>query len=108
MFYWTTGNPWPIMPIMPTNRYGRTAALGLAVTAVTVVVYAGSFDGPFIYDDIDSIVRNRYTRSLWPLTAAMASPGARIFTSIWTARVINGSRSPAHRSTTAASAFCHA
>ena len=38
----------------------------LIVVAVGVAIYARSFDGPFIYDDIPSIVENPALHQLWP------------------------------------------
>lgn len=46
----------------------------LVLIAVTVLVYADSFHGPFIFDDLVSIQNNPQIRSLWPLSEAMRSP----------------------------------
>ncbi|RIK57226.1 MAG: hypothetical protein DCC63_14685 [Nitrospira sp.] len=42
--------------------------------AATVGLYWNSLDCPFIFDDDDSIVRNVYIRTLWPLTEALKAP----------------------------------
>jgi len=39
-----------------------------------LAVFANSLPGRFIYDDEETIVRNPYVRTLWPLTAAMHAP----------------------------------
>ena len=36
--------------------------------------YYNSFEGVFVYDDIDSISNNRHIRTLWPLSEAMSLP----------------------------------
>ena len=43
-----------------------TIVCTLIVVAVGVAIYAGSFDGPFIYDDVPSIVENPAIHELWP------------------------------------------
>ncbi len=42
--------------------------------AVTVLVYAHSFNGPFVYDDLSAIVRNPHIRTLWPPTEMFRTP----------------------------------
>ena len=44
------------------------------LVATGALLYGGSLDGPFIYDDQLSIVDNPNIRRLWPLTASMGSP----------------------------------
>lgn len=46
----------------------------LLVLAVGIAAYWNSFAGVFIFDDDHAIVRNRYIKSLWPLTDAMSAP----------------------------------
>ena len=47
--------------------HGRvTIVCALIVVAVGVAIYARSFDGPFIYDDVPSIVENPAIHELWP------------------------------------------
>ena len=46
----------------------------LVLVATGALLYGGSLDGPFIYDDQLSIVDNPNIRRLWPLTASMGSP----------------------------------
>jgi len=59
------------------SRY-RTSLmlLGLAglIVAAGVTVYANSFSGPFIYDDVPSIPENPHIRALWPIGQAIAAP----------------------------------
>ena len=51
------------------------AAVGLLVVAVCVP-YANSFHGPFVFDDVPSIVANRSIRHLWSTQVLAASPDA--------------------------------
>jgi len=49
------------------------------VTAAIIVLlgflaYCDSFSGPFIFDDVDSILRNTHIRKLWPITETMKGP----------------------------------
>ena len=46
----------------------------VVMVAIVVVVYAGSFGVPFIFDDFTIINNNRFMRSLWPPMAAMEAP----------------------------------
>ena len=39
-----------------------------------LLVYANSFSGVFLFDDVHAIVENPYIRSLWPLSQAMSAP----------------------------------
>lgn len=38
----------------------------LSIVVLGIAAYANSLEGPFLYDDDDSIVRNRSIRQLWP------------------------------------------
>ena len=51
-----------------------TIVCALTVLAVGVAIYAGSFDGPFIYDDLPSIVENPAIRELWPPRYLVSAP----------------------------------
>jgi len=51
-----------------------TIACALIVVAVGVAIYARSFDGPFIYDDIPSIVENPALHELWPPRYLISAP----------------------------------
>jgi len=47
---------------------------GLSVIAVGLAVYAGSFDGPFIFDDVPSILDNTTIKRLWPPQYLISAP----------------------------------
>jgi protein O-mannosyl-transferase len=55
------------------RRMLMVGAAGLLI-AVTLVVYAGSFRGVFIFDDDSNILQNPNVRQLWPITRAMSAP----------------------------------
>ncbi|HVM60765.1 MAG TPA: glycosyltransferase family 39 protein [Verrucomicrobiae bacterium] len=46
----------------------------LLIVAAGIAAYCGSFQGPFIFDDVPSIPENPYIRHLWPLHRALFSP----------------------------------
>ncbi len=48
-------------------------ALVLLFLAVGLV-YSNSLDGPFIFDDTESILENPHIRALWPLSGALTAP----------------------------------
>ena len=52
---------------------GTLLAAGLIVVA-GVAAFANSFWGPFIYDDLDSILGNPSIRQLWPLSQPLSPP----------------------------------
>lgn len=52
---------------------GAFGAAGLLVV-FALLVYANSFHGPFVFDDIGSIVENPTIRQLWPLSDALSPP----------------------------------
>jgi len=58
-----------------TDLLTRTAPLLLVV--VGAVVYANSLSGPFIYDDIPSIVENEDIRQLWPIWSTHTAVSGR-------------------------------
>ena len=67
----------PGRPDSPSgNASGRLVAvspgwvrwLPLGLVAAGLAVFATSFEGTFILDDLDGIVRNSRIRHLWPLT----------------------------------------
>ena len=51
----------------------RLLPVGL-VAVVTVIIYAGSFDVPMIYDDHSAIESNASIRKLWPITIPLSPP----------------------------------
>ena len=60
----------------PEAGWKRVCAAGLLVAAVAAA-YAGSFRGPFLFDDLNSIVDNPSIRQLWSLQVLTAPPSAR-------------------------------
>ncbi len=48
-------------------------AAGL-ITLATVAAFSNSFAGPFVFDDIPSIVKNPTIRQLWPLWPTLCPP----------------------------------
>ena len=57
-----------------TGRAKRTLAAALALVAVGFVLYAGTLDSPFVFDDVASIEENAHIESLWPLSRALGAP----------------------------------
>ncbi len=51
-----------------------TALSAFLLVAAGLAVYANSFNGPFIFDDVPSIPDNPHIRSLWPIGDAMTAP----------------------------------
>lgn len=51
-------------------------AAAIAILLAGVVVYANSFHGPFIFDDIPTVVQNESIRRLRPLTTPLSPPAA--------------------------------
>jgi len=49
----------------PSSRCTVMAA-GVLLALATLAAYAGSFGGPFVYDDLSSIPDNLTLRHLWP------------------------------------------
>ena len=47
----------------------------LVIVAAGLAAYCNSFDGPFIFDDADSILKNPTIRHLWPIGPALTPPG---------------------------------
>jgi protein O-mannosyl-transferase len=60
-----------------SGRARRALAFSiLLLVLATIGVYANSFTGPFVFDDLDSIVADNPTiRSLWPPWQALSPPG---------------------------------
>ena len=55
-------------------RQGNILAGALIVLAV-LAAYANSWNAPFIFDDLKSVVQNPTIRHLWPLTDVLSPPG---------------------------------
>lgn len=49
-------------------------AAGAALVAAAVTVYWNSRHGPFVFDDVASILENPTIRSLWPLSGPLSPP----------------------------------
>ena len=49
-------------------------AIGIIIAA-GVLAYHNSLQGPFIFDDFESIVDNQTIRHLWPLREVLSPPG---------------------------------
>ena len=47
----------------------------LVIVAAGLAAYCNSFDGPFIFDDVPSILHNPTIRQLWPIGPALRPPG---------------------------------
>jgi len=58
----------------PGTSWSRSLPAAVVIAAVTVLAYANSFSGPFIFDGDESITNNHYIRRLWPITEAMKAP----------------------------------
>ncbi len=43
----------------------------LLIAAVVIAAYSNSMIGPFVFDDFDSIVKNKSIRSVWPLSQSL-------------------------------------
>ena len=52
----------------------RLLLLYSIIITAPLLVYANSFSGPFIFDDIDSIPQNPTIRSLWPIWEPLSPP----------------------------------
>ena len=52
----------------------RSNLLIFLMVVIGLCVYSNSLSGPFIFDDISSIVGNPHIRRLWPLWDTMAAP----------------------------------
>jgi len=46
----------------------------IALTVAGILAYGNSFNGPFIFDDQESILENPQILRLWPLSKAMSAP----------------------------------
>jgi len=57
-------------------RTPPVAALAAILVGAAIAAYGGSFSGPFVFDDLDSIVANPTIRHLWPLGRVLAPPSA--------------------------------
>jgi tetratricopeptide (TPR) repeat protein len=50
--------------------WGYAGVIFLACT----LLYANSLSGPFVFDDLSSVVNNAHIRALWPLSEALSPP----------------------------------
>jgi len=53
---------------------GLTGIAGAVIALAVVGAYAGSLSGPFVFDDIESIVENGTLRNLWPISGVLSPP----------------------------------
>ncbi len=60
-------------PAFLSSRFAVVLA-GLALGLAALAVYANSFSGPFVFDDIPSIVENPILRHLWPIQDILVTP----------------------------------
>ena len=58
----------------PSPKARQTILAALLLVAAACLVYANSLAGVFLYDDVDSIIRNPSIRSLWPVWDAAWAP----------------------------------
>jgi tetratricopeptide (TPR) repeat protein len=58
------------------TRRISTGVLAAVLVAAAALAYAGSLAGPFVFDDLDSIVANPTIRQLWPLGPVLSPPYA--------------------------------
>jgi tetratricopeptide (TPR) repeat protein len=45
-----------------------------AIVLAGALLYANSLSGPFVFDDLSSVVNNAHIRALWPLSEALSPP----------------------------------
>lgn len=67
----------PIMPETTDRPTLRVVGLGVIVVAAGVSAYAGSFSGPFIFDDISSIPENPYICRLRSPSCILSAPAQK-------------------------------
>jgi tetratricopeptide (TPR) repeat protein len=58
------------------RRWARRSGPHLLIVLAGLAVYSNSFDGPFILDDVASIVENPTIRHLWPIGKVLAPHAA--------------------------------
>ena len=61
----------PSPPSSPPSGHRRIRVLGTLLAAAVVAAWAGSFAGPFVFDDLPSILENESIRRLRPLGAVL-------------------------------------
>ena len=66
----------PVERSGPASARVTIQAAGLLIVLAGVLVYSNSFEGPFIFDDFQSIPKNQTIRSLWPIWPALSPPEA--------------------------------
>ncbi|HEX9780329.1 MAG TPA: glycosyltransferase [bacterium] len=57
-----------------TSARGLVLLGPLLIAAAVLAAYAGSLDGPWLFDDEKTVVANQTIRSLWPLPGPLAPP----------------------------------
>ena len=71
----------PRSPLPPQEAGVCRGANGVALVLIVVAglaAYAGSFSGPFVFDDPSSITENPTIRQLWPPWDVLATPRANV------------------------------
>ncbi len=58
-------------PPPPPEDHRRIRWLGTLLVAAVGLAWAGSFAGPFVFDDLPSILENESIRRLWPLDGVL-------------------------------------
>jgi tetratricopeptide (TPR) repeat protein len=53
-------------PFTPENSRRSILVAGILLVLATVVAYSNSFNGPFIFDDVGTILNNPTIQKLWP------------------------------------------
>jgi tetratricopeptide (TPR) repeat protein len=80
---WAGHNHAVTAPIEPTQPAGPPAAesrwriplAGAVIVLAALVAYHNSFSGPFVFDDVVSIVENATIRPPWSISALLSPPG---------------------------------
>lgn len=61
----------PAPSVPPPAERQRIRGLGTLLAAAVGAAWAGSFAGPFVFDDLPAILENESIRRLWPLGAVL-------------------------------------
>ena len=69
----TSGRQSEVGTQRPWSRWATPLAGGLIVVAA-MAVYCNSFSGPFVFDDVDSIIGNPTIRQLQPIGRVLSPP----------------------------------
>ena len=67
-------------PLAHTRGYGeqpprwKIRAAGAVLVLAALAAYANSFHGPFVFDDLPSVLENPSIRTLWPPSVPLSPP----------------------------------